>query len=361
MNNRYRVAIRTDASDIIGSGHVMRTLAIAHRLRALGSSVVYLCRDRPYNMYGTIAAAGYEVAQLPAVEAPPDPWLGASYEQEIADSARELEIRSPIDLIIVDHYSIEARWEDRMREFSPHIMAIDDMANRRHSCDILLDQNLGAESGRYDSLAPLHTRRLLGPKFAMLREEFRPYVEQPRKRAGTVERILVFMSGFDPGNETAKVLRALDMLAQRPSRVQVVLPEDAPHAANVREHCERSGFQYLGRVQSMAPLMNDADLAIGGVGSTTWERCAVGLPAVVITVAENQRSGAQAGAQAGAFCWLGDASNVDEDLIAQAIAQLQRDPERVRAISQRARAVIGTEEGTFPMDRVLDCIIEVIE
>lgn len=359
MSKHLRVAIRTDASDLIGSGHVMRTLAIAHRLRATGAEVTYLCRNRAYNMYATIEAAGFEVTQLPAVDAPADPWLGASYEQEIADSSRVLERCSPLDLILVDHYSIDARWEDRMREFSRRIMAIDDMANRQHNTDILLDQNLGADSGIYDSLAPSHTRRLLGPKFAMLREEFRPYVERPRERAGTIERILVFISGFDPGDETGKVLRALDMLVQRPHHVQVVLPEDAPHAASVREHCGSSGYQYLGRVRSMAPLMNDAGLAIGGVGSTTWERCAVGLPSVVITVAENQRGGAQAGAQAGAFCWLGDASSVDEEKIAQAVAQLQDDRERVRIMSQKARSVIGAEDGAFPMDRVMNCIFEV--
>jgi len=362
VSKQLRVAVRTDASDLIGSGHVMRTLAVSQALHARGAHVTYICRNRPYGMRGTIESAGFEVDELPAVHEPGDAWLGATYEEELADSARALEPLAPIDLLLVDHYSLDTRWEGRMRAFCRRVMAIDDMANRVHDCDILLDQNLGADDpGRYDALASPHTRRLLGPKFAMLREEFRPYIAHPRERAGSIERILVFISGFDPGDETGKALRALDTLEQRPSVVQVVLPEEAPHAARIREHCERSGYSYLGRVQTMAPLMNDADLGIGGVGSTTWERCALGLPAIVVTVAENQRNGARAAAQAGAIQWLGEAQDVAEGDIAGAIAQLQRDPARLPAMSEKARALIGAEDGTFPMDRVLKCIFEVIE
>ncbi len=362
MNSPPRVAIRTDASDLIGSGHVMRTLAVAQALRERGARITYVCRNRPYNMRGTIEAAGFEVEELPAVQEVSDPWLGATYEEELTDSAQVLERRAPIDLLITDHYSLDARWENHMRAFCRRVMAIDDMANRIHDCDILLDQNLGAEvPGRYDALVPPHARKLLGPKFAMLRDEFRPYVAHPRPRANTMERILVFISGFDASDETGKVLRAIDLLAVRPSTVQIILLEDAPYAARVREHCERSGYSYLGRVQSMAPLMNEADLAIGGVGSTTWERCAVGLPAIVVTVAENQRNGARAVAQSGAVWWLGDAHALSEDDIAGAIARLQQDPSRLPAMSEKARALIGTQDGTFPMDRVLNCIGEVIE
>lgn len=353
-----RVVIRTDAAPEIGSGHVMRCLTLANALRARGAEVAFVSRKRAGDMHPVILQAGFDVLPLRAQAGASDAWLGASYKHEIDGAAQLLEALGKIDLLIVDHYSLDARWESRMRSFCDTLVAIDDMCDRAHDCDILLNQNLGAEDPhRYGGLLPSHARLLLGPRYALLREEFRPFVTSERARDGRVERILVFLSGFDPGDHTSKVLRAIAALPS-PPRVDVVLPEEAVHVAAVRGLCERSGFRFLGRVESMACSMSEADLAIGAMGTATWERCALGLPALVMTLAENQRGAAHACASFGAVEWIGDADTVDESAIRRHVQELQSDSARVRSMSKCAREVAGAQDGTFSTDRVAGALTE---
>lgn len=358
-NKRLNLAIRADASETIGSGHVMRTLTLANALSDRGANVTFVCRRRAGDMHERIQGAGFHLVPL-SVATDRDSWLGVSYGQEIDDSSEALSSINRLDLLVVDHYGIDRKWERTMRRFCSSLMVIDDLANREHDCEILLDQNLGAEENDpYQLLVPPHARLMLGPRFALLREQFRPFAEKVRERDGKITRILVFMGGFDSDNATEKVLRGIDDLTERPKVVDVVLPEEAPHAGFVAEHCKRRGYNYLGRVESMANAMEQADLSVGGVGSATWERCAVGLPAIALTLADNQRKGAHACEQRGAIVWLGDVAGTAPEHITAAIADLQSNQSRVRAMSAAARSVVSAEEG-FPLDRVLNCIFEVV-
>jgi UDP-2,4-diacetamido-2,4,6-trideoxy-beta-L-altropyranose hydrolase len=312
-------------------------------------------------MHDTISRSGFDAFALPADPAVADAWLGASYDDEIRAAESAIRELAPLDLLVVDHYSIDARWETVMRDYAGRIAVVDDLFDRAHDCDVLLNQNLGAEQpGRYEGLIPTHARQLLGPSFALLREEFREYTTHARSRTGSVDRVLVFISGFDPQNETEKALRGLASLEQPVPQVDVVLPPDAPKAGSVQRFCNENGFAYRGHVQAMAPLMNAADLAIGAMGSAAWERCALGLPAVVVTLAENQRPSAQACARAGAVAWLGDALEVNETAIANTVETLRTDALRVREMSQRARAIVGAQVGTFGTDRVVDALMGVV-
>jgi UDP-2,4-diacetamido-2,4,6-trideoxy-beta-L-altropyranose hydrolase len=354
-----RVAIRTDASPQIGSGHVMRMLTLASALRSRGATVVFITRERSGDMREAIGRRGFETVSLDCDPAMRDTWLGALYDDEIRAAEEVLRSFAPLDLIVVDHYSIDARWERRMREYTQRIAVVDDLVERAHDCDAFLNQNLGAETADYDSLLPAHALRLLGPRFALLREEFREYSRHARRRDGTVRRVLIFIGGFDASDETSKALRALARIDPPFGQVDVVLPPDAPHAAHVRQLCSDYGFAYRGRVDSIAPLMDAADVSIGAMGSATWERCVMGLPAVVVTVAENQRPAADACARAGAVEWLGDAGGIDEDAISRAVEALRANGARVREMSDRARSVTGAQDG-FSTDRVVEAFMGVV-
>jgi UDP-2,4-diacetamido-2,4,6-trideoxy-beta-L-altropyranose hydrolase len=312
-----RVVIRADASIQIGSGHVMRCLTFADALRERGAEVYFICRELPGHLGGVLADKGYPVHWLPApgndgaaipAHTAHSAWLGVPWAVD-ADQTRDWLAGLPeIDWLIVDYYALDRAWETRMRPLVKRIMVIDDLADRPHDCDLLLDQNLyeGMEQ-RYAGLVPVDCRQLLGPRYALLRPEFREARQHLRQRDGVVRRILVFFGGADPTNETAKALRAIQMLDRPEIAVDVVVGAANPHRAEIEALCAKlPNASFHCQVTNMAELMARADLAIGATGVSTWERAVVGLPALVVTLAENQRAIAYAADYNGLLICLGD-------------------------------------------------------
>lgn len=336
-----KIALRADASIAIGSGHVMRCAALAAALRARGAEIVFVCRTAPGHMAGALEAAGFEVRCLaPAQQG--SGWHGDA-EATLAALAG-----SKCDWLIVDHYQLAAPWERQLRSAADRIMVIDDLADRPHAGDILLDQNFYSDSsGRYDAQLPAECLRLLGPAYALLRDEFRQARERQRARDGGVRRILVFFGGSDAGNETAKALAALTRQARPGLAVDVVLGGSNPHRHQIeRQYGVLPWMSFHFNVDNMAELMLEADLCIGAGGSTTWERCCVGLPAVLIAVADNQVEIARQCALKGAAIFLGEAADVGAELLNSTLDGLLSQPARLREIGCHASALadgLGTQ------------------
>lgn len=362
------VAIRVDASTAIGSGHVMRCLSLAAELTTAGAEVRFICREHPGNLCDTIANhGGYEVHRLPVTQHTNDDdsgkklahaaWLGTGWGDDAAQTAAAIAAhgKKP-DWLVVDHYALDARWENALRSSVCNILAIDDLADRTHACDVLLDQNLHLElHARYDGLIPASCQRLLGPRYALLRPEFRAARAQLRNRDGTVQRVLVFFGGVDAGNETAKALRAIAASGVDVA-VDIILGPSSPHVENIRALCAtlpRTRLHHAPR--NIAELMASADLAIGATGATTWERCCLGLPAIVISLAQNQESIAHALADDSLAVYLGASTAVTPDMIAAALLELMRDPSRTAAMS-RACAEITDGNGAARVARMFDIV-----
>ena len=323
------ITFRTDSSLQIGSGHVMRCLTLADELRQRGADIMFVCREFPGNMIALIAAKGYPVVRLAQAEAeyaeaPEDPahaaWLGVTWQQDAAETITAVGDTKP-EWLIIDHYAIDCRWELLLRSQVSKIMVIDDIADRSHDCDLLLDQNLyeGMET-RYDTLVPKSCQKLLGPKYALLRPEFAAARKNLRQRDGQVKRVLVFFGGVDPTNETEKTLQALAGINDRQFDVDVVVGGGNLHKEQINKICAANdGFHYHCQVDNMAELMAAADLAIGAGGATTWERCFLGLPSIVLVLAKNQKQAAEYLATLELLILLGDARKVSPKDIADAI------------------------------------------
>ena len=298
-----QILIRTDSSVQIGTGHVMRCLTLADDLRGHGAEVVFVCRKFDGNLCGYIEEKGYIVHCLPVSDAPEQgdqnietslkhaAWLGADWQtdaRQVEEIIKELEF-SP-DWLVVDHYALDEKWERYLRPYVKKIMVIDDLADRPHDCDLLLDQNFYENlECRYDGLVPPGCKKLLGPKYVLLRPEFREARKNLRKRDGHVKRIMIFFGGSDPTNETAKALEAIRMLNRLDIAVDVVVGNANSNKDKINELCAAmTNVVYHCQVFNMAKLMADADLFIGGGGSTTWERCCLGLPGLIMAVASNQ-------------------------------------------------------------------------
>ncbi|MNX53252.1 UDP-2,4-diacetamido-2,4,6-trideoxy-beta-L-altropyranose hydrolase [compost metagenome] len=344
--------MRADASQVIGSGHVARCLVIARLLRARGAEVTFLMRELVGHMADIVEAQGFAVHRLPAPAAPlvldeadlaHAAWLGVPWEEDAAQVGAFVQgLPERPDWLVTDHYALDARWEETLRPHVGRLMVVDDLADRPHACDVLLDQNLhpGFEH-RYAGLVPEGCRVLLGPRYALLRPEFAWSMREAPPRSGALSRLLVFYGGSDPSNETLKALRALRPIARPDWSVDVVVGAANPHHAAIAAFCADWPQARLHRqVDRMAELMAAADLALGAGGVTTWERAALGLPCVASAIAQNQFSILAGAAEAGMLVNLGPSEGVSAEAIAEAVARLAADPAALQAMAARGRAQV---------------------
>ena len=251
-------------------------------------------------MIELIKQKGYDVHALPRPEgsfhASDSPrslyekWLGVSQGQD-AKEVKEVLNNDPADWIIVDHYGIDHTWESALRLSTKKLMVIDDLADRCHDCDLILDQNYFIKGEyRYDSLVPPTCTKLLGPQFALLRNEFSKARKQLRQRDGVINRILVFFGGSDPDNLTGQALEELSQNEFKNIEVNIVIGSGNPNYDILEKQVKKRALTRLYvQINNMAELMVKADLAIGAGGATTWERLSLNLPSIIVPVADNQK------------------------------------------------------------------------
>ncbi len=293
-----KVIIRTDSSAEIGTGHVMRCLTLAAELRRLEAEVTFICRDLPGNVCAAVESHGFEVHRLSFEDNDARDslkgharWLTTTQEEDARQTGGMIERRGGRpDWLIVDHYALGRVWEQSFRGRLAQIMVIDDLADRDHDCDVLLDQNLYANyEQRYDGLVPPGCIVLAGPQFAMLREEFTRARAGLRSRDGVVRRVFVFFGGSDLTGETEKAIAAARQLNRPDIHFDIVIGTANERCEQIRDLCERSdNLAFHKNIACMAELMSQADLSLGAGGTTTWERCCLGLPSLTVAVADNQ-------------------------------------------------------------------------
>lgn len=316
------IAFRVDASLEIGTGHVMRCLALANELNVHGARCVFVTRPFPGHLNDIIRQNGHYLVELPMInqETPGAKsagyvdWLGTDWATDALQTLAALGGRQ-VDWVVVDHYALDYRWERALRHEVRRIMVIDDLADRPHYCDLLLDQNLGRKYSDYEKLLGARTQTLIGPQYALLRPEFAQWrnYSLARRKKPQLKNLLVTMGGVDKDNVTGQVLCALqDCASPADLQITVVLGPHAPWLREVNAQATNMDWSthVLTGVSNMAQLMADSDLAIGAAGATAWERCAVGLPALVLIIADNQMSGAKALQECGACTLVENAENL---------------------------------------------------
>ncbi len=338
-----RAAFRADASTEIGSGHVMRCSVLADALSRCGVESFFLCRACSGHPAEWLAGRGFAVHLLPAD-------LSAA---EDAHACAEW-LHPGVDVLVVDHYALDQRWERAMQGLARIRMAIDDLADRPHDCELLLDQNLAPRmESRYAGLVSSTCTQLLGPAYALLRDEFRVSAAAVPLRE-TVRHLLVSFGGSDPDNLTE---RALDEINDLSLTADVVIGYANPHRLEIEHRCRASDGRWTLHVQTsrMAELMAKADLALGAGGSTHWERCRMGLPALVVAIADNQVRTTQMLADRGACRNLGESRALQDGAWRESIEHLRHAPEALRIMSRAACGIVPAGNGA---QRVADQLLE---
>ncbi len=328
------IVFRCDASATIGSGHVMRCLTLANGLRGRGCAVSFITRNFDDNGDGYISEAGFEVLSLPVYSS--TSWLGADPDLDAEECVGLLADVDP-DWLVVDHYEIDAKWHEMVKRKSPDlkIMVLDDLADRAHSCDILSDSAYGRQRQTYSSLVNENTRLLLGSDYALLRDEFSERREvslERRMEKLSDANVLVTLGGGDVAGPMSVVAEALKELSKTLNfRLTVVEGGVRNRFRNLFQDIDNK-IEILNRADDMALRMEQADICIGAGGGTTWERCCLGLPTVVLTLADNQREIVSVLEDENAAVACG----IKAEEISSSIERLLRDDDFRKSIAARA-------------------------
>lgn len=344
--------IRADASVLIGSGHIMRCLSLANALKASGVHCVFIARHIPNSLADKLKASGHDVVVLEGDNLPPadaaqgqyGEWLGTN---EATDAETCLTALLPFvaergapDLVICDHYGLSAKWETCIgQSLSAPIAVIDDLSDREHDCKWLIDTTYGKTPADYEGLIPPNCQFMVGSDYALLRPEFaerRPKALARRDAAFEAEErvgnVLISMGGMDKDNVSKLMLQAIEVLPNRPDfETHVLVGPNCPHLKALRNFAQTLPFDVIihGGVNDVTPLFMAADICIGAAGSSTWERCCLGLPTINIVIADNQKtiarqmSGRGALVDAGPFQTL-DVKVFSETIVAPLLSSVQQ-------------------------------------
>lgn len=343
------IIFRADASTDIGTGHIMRCLTLANLLKEKGAKVAFVCSDAPGNLIDYIVNDGFEVFPLKA----------GLVKRLDGEETFQIVRKYKADLLIVDHYQLDMSWELIIRKADTKIMVIDDLANREHDCDLLLDQNYFREyEKRYDGLVAPSCRKLLGPKYLLLRREFYQ-AEQDARDKTEAKEILIFYGGSDPTNETVKVLEALQHMNTSNLNIHVVVGQSNPEKERIEGICKEKNYHFYIQIDYLASVMAKADLSLGAGGVTMWERCFLGLPSIVTIVAENQRESTEAAADYGAVYNLDWHESVKMTDLVDTMNRLVENPSELEVMSYKAKKLMHSN-GTDETHPVIEAILEVL-
>lgn len=293
-----KVVIRSDASSYIGSGHIMRCLVLADRLKLDGHDVLFATRPQNGDLVTFIKQRGFSIYELqqPAAWLVPNStadyaaWLQVTEYDDAQECATAFD--SP-DLVITDHYGIGAQWHKVVKKaYNCKIIAIDDLV-REHAADLIIDQTLLREPSEYHFLNSKAVV-LTGTEYAIINTHFSHRHSSQLIAPNTLlntPHLLLSMGGIDAPNATLHVLDVLKK-SVNPPITTVLLSPKAPHYKCVKEFAVKHSawLTHIDFVDDMATLMCEHDIAIGAPGSTSWERACVGLPSIVIALADNQQT-----------------------------------------------------------------------
>ena len=364
-----QVFIRVDASIQIGTGHVMRCLTLAKQLQCNNVNVKFICRILEGNLIEFITEQGFEVLCLSEISKLPKineishwEWTRDNWLEDAEETSIVLRnVNMPVDLLIVDHYSIDINWEEKLRPIVMNIMVIDDLADRKHDCDLLLDQNFYSDmKNRYNNLVPEKCLKFIGPSFTLLRDEFLMINPSDIIRKGTITNILIFFGGSDSAGATLKTLHALERLTKGNITFNVVIGHLNPFKEQIELFCIQYENVFLHcNIDYMANLMSQADLAIGAGGTASWERIYLRLPSVVITTANKQIELTRDLARTGAIKSLGAVQSVLISDIQSQLEVLIHNPRTVLEMGESCHYIINSS--IVRKNKVSSQILEIIK
>jgi UDP-2,4-diacetamido-2,4,6-trideoxy-beta-L-altropyranose hydrolase len=312
-----RVVFRVDASGDVGFGHLSRCINLAEVLRSQGNEVLFVCRDDEAKSFRVLENRLFAAVLLPMTA------VGevVSQQEDAQQTIQALQGKKP-EWLIVDTYTLDKDWEQLMRPHATKIAVIEDLSGREHDCDLLIDQNYsGRSAASFEQFVPKTCEFLLGPRFALIGEHFRKLRELKSGPTSELKRVFVFCGGSDPQNLTQQVIDEISRSELSNVAVDVVV--GAQNKTFDREAALKltSNIEIHDAGVEFARIMSTADLAIGAGGTTSWERMCLGIPSIVVSIAENQNSACEKLGRDGLINYLGAQSFLKPGAIRDAVIE----------------------------------------
>ena len=297
-NHKY--IFRVDSSSIIGSGHVMRCLALAEALDSLGNSCTFISRNLNGNINNLIKDKKFSLIELPNPkkdfkdnkEIKHSSWLETSWEHD-AEETIEILKNMNYDTLIVDHYALWLPWEKKIKDYIKKIFVIDDLGDREHLCDHILDHNLGTGEEKYTGLIPKNCKTMFGTKYALINQRFLTYRDYSanRKNLSPSKSLLINFGGGDPKNYITKIIDAINIYKLPADiSIEIILGPINSKDINLDKAIKNipNKIHLHKYKENMAEFLSNIDLVIGAAGSSSWERCCLGVPTIMFSLAYNQ-------------------------------------------------------------------------
>lgn len=288
-----KAIFRCDSGKLIGSGHLSRCILLAKFLERYGYNVEFISRNHKGNFNHIILNNNFKLNQLELKKInlhdknnSYKSWLGASVEEDVNDTIEIIKYANP-SLLIVDHYAVDEEWEKQVKKYTKKILVIDDLANRKHFCDILIDNNyLENFQERYDGLTNKKCIRLLGPSYTFINPSYFKFKKNNLNFKKNVQKILIYMGGGDVDNIT---IRLINYFINSNYNLEITVVSSEPQTIKKKIHKNtKNNIDILSYQKDLSVLFSNSDLIIGGGGVTTWERLFLSVPSIVISVADNQ-------------------------------------------------------------------------
>ena len=342
---KLTVAFRVDANSQIGFGHFSRCLTLALALKKKCKKIIFLSQELPEFLLNKLLINSFEYCRILPLEninfqnhLKHSDWLNNS---QAKDSMQIVDFLSPegCDLLVVDHYAIDFHWERSVKKVCKKLLVIDDLADRAHECDIFLDQNLSSEDAFiYDGLLSTPCVSVYGPKYALMRPEF---AELRSQHNGCIDllsrqRIMVSMGGGDPNGMTVKILKLLTPKLMNRFLVDVVMGSMTDRYSDIEAICKNKEFNLHFQVENIHQLVDSALLVIGAGGISAWERCSLGVPSLMVSLADNQVRICKQVERAGAGVYLGHYDEFNAELFQLRIQDILHDNSRLISMSKSA-------------------------
>ncbi len=305
-NDKKIIFIRVDSSTKIGYGHLIRCLALADTLKNF-FRIYFICSSLTGNIISEINKKKFKVfrfnVKLQKINIKHDAEKTISIIKKYGNNN---------SMLILDSYVLSKQWENSVKPFVQKLIVIDDQPNRTHNCDLLIDQNLSSDNKKYyEKLLPKKTKKLLGPKFVMIRKELNSLRRYVKIRTFPIENILVSFGGTDTDNQSIKILNLFQKIDSN-LHFDIVLGKGNKNKKYIKNICSKQkNFSYHEQINYIGKLMLKSDISIGSSGSTAWERCCLGLPSIISICAKNQKNTANELSKRNCVINLGDVKQLD--------------------------------------------------
>lgn len=323
--------IRADASTEIGTGHLMRCLALAQAWKDAGGKVTFVTACQNQSLLRRLRAEGFDIHVLAQPYPDPADW---EYTKNVLSTY-------PGAWVVLDGYHFDEVYQQWVKEAGHQLFVIDDMVHfRYYYADIVFNQNLHAEQLYYP--CEPYTRLLLGTRYALLRREFLAWRDWQREIPEVARRVLVTLGGGDPENVTLKVIQALQKLEIPGLEATIVIGATNPHtdALEAAASQSRVPLRLVHNIQNMPELMAWADVAVSGGGATCWELEYIGVPTLVVALAPNQEGNARAFQEKGIALTLNREHAHDSEKMSQLIQELLDNKQARTAMSRMGRGIV---------------------